>query len=210
MLVQLFGERIDILQNFEAIDENEVVDLIGMNPIKVDISAGQIKNFRAFIYYKLNFVPAKKPNKILLIERLPSDDSYLKDTERRGAGATRRSIKNHEELEQTIRSMVASSYEFHNLTLENMSLEEQLTYFDSAAVVIGQHGAGLANMLWMQEKTAVVEFGFKSKKHFQKIGSALNIEHFVFDYNERHLEINCKEIKKWLLENQVTNRYFNA
>ena len=210
MLVELFGEHIEILQNFDAIDENEVVDLMGMNPIKVDVSTGHIKNFRAFIYSKLNFVPTTKPNKILLIERLPSDEYYLQDTERRGAGATRRSIKNHRELEQTIRSIVGPNHEFHNLTLENMSLEEQLTYFDSAAMVIGQHGAGLANMLWMQEKSAVVEFGFKSKKHFQKIGSALNIEHFVFDYNARHLEINCEEIKKWLVENQVTNRYFNA
>lgn len=210
VLVELFGERIEILQNFDGVDENEVVDLMGMNPVKVNVSAGQIKNFKSFIYHKLNFVPTTKPNKILLIERLPSDEYYLQDTERRGAGATRRSIKNHRELEQTIRSIVGPNHEFHNLTLENMSLEAQIKYFDSAVVVIGQHGAGLANMLWMKEKSVVVEFGFKSKKHFEKIGSEIGIEHFLFDYSARHLEINCKEIKKWLLENHATNRYFNA
>ena len=67
--------------------------------------------------------------------------------------------------------MVDLKFEFYNLKLENIPFKEQIEYFDSATLVIAQHGAGLANLLWMQEKTVVVEFGFKAKKHFEKIST---------------------------------------
>ncbi len=209
VLPHFFGKRVQVLQDFNSLPkEQQVVDLVGMNPIKVDVLTSDFKSFRESMFGKINFVPTKKPKKILLIERLPSDEFYLRDSKRRGAGATRRSIKNHAELKETIRALVDSKFEFYNVQLENMPFEQQIEYFDSAAVVIAQHGAGLANMIWMQEKSNVVEFGFKSKKHFEKIGSALNIHHFAFDYNERHLEINCTEFSKWLIENKLTRHYF--
>ena len=209
VLLKLFGGRVKIHADFDTISEKKIVNLVGMNPMYTTIGPRDYRRFKKVIYKKLEFKSVKKPNKIILIERLPPSDFYLNDATKKGSGSSRRSIKNHEELERTIKSRVAPGFEFHNLKLENISFEEQIAYFDSAAVVIAQHGAGLVNMLWLPKNSIVVEFGFKSKVHFSKMAAVLKQQHFLFDNNDRHIEVNCAELSTWLIENKATRPFFN-
>ena len=38
------------------------------------------------------------------------------------------------------------------------SLRDQMALFSQADIIIGPHGAGLANMMWCQDGTSVIEF----------------------------------------------------
>jgi hypothetical protein len=60
------------------------------------------------------------------------------------SGADRRSIVNFEEMETALRAIFGGDH-VRVLVLEEMSIFEQFWAFQNARVVIGQHGAGLAN-----------------------------------------------------------------
>jgi len=168
----LFKDRICI-QTSAATVSKTTIDLIGMNPNCVAIDRFQFSGLKTLICKNLDITPAKKPNKILLIERIAPDDYYLKDAVKKGAGSSRRSIINHEELARTLRLAAKGTYEFHNIKLETMSFADQIKLFDAAAVVIGQHGAGLSNILWMPKKSVVVEFGYRALDHFKKLSASM-------------------------------------
>ena len=73
-------------------------------------------------------------------------------------GAQRRSIKNHSQLAAVLERRYGSA--FQSVQLENMKLGEQIELFRQAVLVIGQHGAGLNNVVWMKnEGGAVIELG---------------------------------------------------
>lgn len=207
ILTELFKNRIRIQPNFDEFYGGKRVNLIGINPKVINIKHFRINTLKKIIYTRFNIDPIKKPNKILLIERLSPDPYYLNDTKVIGGGSLRRSIKNHEHLKQSIMSNVSPNYEFHNLKLENMSFEDQIRYFNSAVMVIAQHGAGLANILWMPKKSIVIEFGHNSKDHFKKISLAMKHHYFLFDNIETHIEINCLEFLNWLFHNRVTQNF---
>ncbi|MEL6721175.1 MAG: glycosyltransferase family 61 protein, partial [Bacteroidota bacterium] len=115
---------------------------------------------------------------------------------------------NHECLKSFMETKVNPNYEFHNLQLEKMSLEDQIRYFDSACVVIAQHGAGLANILWMRKKSIVIELGYQSKIYFQNLSSILKHNYILFDYDEKHIEVDCTALHSKLLANDLTRPYF--
>ena len=207
-LLKLFDNRVRIQSNFDVLPEEKKVNLIGMNPKTINIHYFQLQNLKELICANLNIVSTDKPNKILLIERLPPNPYYLNSANIKGAGSSRRAIKNHKELEKSIKSKVSPNYEFHNLKLEHMSLEDQIKYFDSAVAVIAQHGAGLANILWMPKNSIVIEFGYNSRAHFKKISASMQHDYFSFENNESHIEINCLEFSNWLSENKITRDIF--
>ena len=71
---------------------------------------------------------------------------YLK----RAKGA--RAIKNNEEVERFL-----SANGFRIILAEALSVEEQIKTFYNASIVVGAHGAGLANILFCKAKTKIVE-----------------------------------------------------
>lgn len=208
VFLNLFAGRVRISPHFDELPKGEVVDLIGMNPKEINIHRFQFRNLEEVICANLNINSTGKKNKILLIERAPPVSYYLNDAEKKGAGTSRRSIKNQEELKKYISSIIASNYEFHNLILEEASFEDQVKYFSSAVIVIAQHGAGLANILWMPEESIVIEFGFNSRDHFKRLSSSMKHHHFSFDYDEAHIEVNCSALHRWLLANEITRGFF--
>ena len=69
----------------------------------------------------------------------------------------RRRVKNEKEILD-----VLNKYGFKSILPEYMSLQEQISVFNSAKIVIGPHGAGLANLVFCQSGTKVIEL-FASK-----------------------------------------------
>jgi hypothetical protein len=64
----------------------------------------------------------------------------------------RRRVKNEQEILD-----VLNKYGFKSIMLENMTLQEQIEVFHSAKIVIGAHGAGLANLVFSEPGTKVIE-----------------------------------------------------
>jgi hypothetical protein len=92
---------------------------------------------------------------VVLIDRGPPDPFFLsRNAEISGSGATRRSIPNmHELANQLLRLPINLRVE----RLEGRSLSFQIALFRRADVVVAQHGAALANMLWATPATGFVE-----------------------------------------------------
>lgn len=63
-------------------------------------------------------------------------------------GVTRRSLENHQGLREALAVHYGDA--FQNVILEGRSLKDQFELFRGARLVIGQHGAGLANCLWLE------------------------------------------------------------
>ena len=103
---------------------------------------------------RLNAVFAPGATRILLIDR--GSNSYYSEpqAENAGSGAERRSIGNFHAMHRTLQSTVGNSLA---VVLENTSLSEQIALFSTADVVIAQHGAALANVVWCKPGTRVME-----------------------------------------------------
>ncbi len=63
-----------------------------------------------------------------------------------------RSINNESELVTYL-----STFDFHSVSLENLSVSEQAELFNSANIVIGAHGAGMSNIAFCESNTTVIE-----------------------------------------------------
>jgi Glycosyltransferase 61 len=93
--------------------------------------------------------------RILLIQRgsslafYHSEQSVLK-----GSGRDRRSIANHEELHQSLRRDHAGCL---NVLTENLTLARQFALFSLADIIVAQHGAALANIVWARPSATVIE-----------------------------------------------------
>ena len=70
---------------------------------------------------------------------------------------------------------------FETVSLEGMSPREQILLFQSAEFVIGAHGAGLANLLFCEPGTKVIEFmpSVEMRPFFWIISDSLDLHHAV-------------------------------
>ncbi|WP_048331129.1 glycosyltransferase family 61 protein [Bizionia psychrotolerans] len=73
------------------------------------------------------------------------------------------------------------------IALEELTFKEQMNLFRNAGIIIGTHGAGLANLVF-SENPLVIEL-FPSNRYnrdafyFHQITSALGIQHVILEYN---------------------------
>jgi hypothetical protein len=72
----------------------------------------------------------------------------------------RRKVSNEPELYPLLKS-----YGFEILHLEDLSFREQVTQLHSANIIMGGHGAGLVNMMWMHPQSQVMELRRKDDHH---------------------------------------------
>jgi hypothetical protein len=93
--------------------------------------------------------------RILLIQRGPSLEFYKSDeAEAKGSGQDRRSILNHDALYHSIK---AAHVGCRNVFAEQLTLSQQFALFSSADIILAQHGAALANIIWARPGATVVE-----------------------------------------------------
>jgi hypothetical protein len=91
---------------------------------------------------------------MLVVDRAPPDPFYDSSlSENPGAGAARRSVPNMHE----IAAAIAQHGETLVIRLEECDLFEQIALFSRAWRVVGQHGAGLAHMLWAPPGAVLIE-----------------------------------------------------
>lgn len=97
------------------------------------------------------------------------------------ANASKRRMVNEEEVAD-----VLASRGFETVAPEELSLLDQIELFAEASVVIGQHGAGLTNLLYVPAKTTVIEI-FSSPDaappHYSSAADLLDL-----DYQALHMD----------------------
>ena len=194
-IVELFSNRVEIAKDDQGVQGLEALPLTGMNPQFVHLDFLHIRKFKNHVRDVFKLDANSDRNQVLLIERMPPNSYFVNDAVKKGAGASRRSIPNHRELADAISSIVQPPHEFLNLRLEEISFEEQIRHFDRAAVVIGQHGAGLANCIWMRPESNVVELSHKpSLKHFRVVSQVMKHNYILQKTSGPHEAINVDEL----------------
>ena len=90
-----------------------------------------------------------------------------------------RTIENNAELASQVERLChAEGVEFLNVHNEDMTFPEQLRMYRRAKYVIGQHGAGLTNIIWMQRATHCFEIQCSSRlPFFRQIARAKRIRY---------------------------------
>jgi len=74
--------------------------------------------------------------------------------------APMRRIANEAHLKQ-----ILDRYGFESVVLEDLPFAQQVALIGSASCIVGLHGAGLTNMLWMKEGCSVAELRFRGDSH---------------------------------------------
>ncbi len=204
-LLIFFSDRIKITT---VSKEDKKNILFGMNPTALRVLNFNFHRLVKTAFHNFKTLQNAIRKKVLLIERVAPDPYYLMNANNKGSGTSRRSIVNHQELKNMIQSEISAQYEFHNLVLEELTLEDQVQYFGSAALIIGQHGAGLANIVWMKNGSMVIEFGFNSNNHFQKISRSKKHKHYTYkNHREKHITIDIDDFRIWLTSNQQLKKF---
>ncbi len=111
---------------------------------------------------------------ILLIDRGKSPDFYQSEaSEVKTSANMRRTVPNMREVKEALASR---GFAARLVELETASLQEQVTLFAATRIVVAQHGAALANMLWMAPGAAIIEINpmdpsSKFYDHFRHLAS---------------------------------------
>jgi hypothetical protein len=146
---------------------------------------------------------------ILLIER--ATDSYYstacKDRSEiyKSSGSERRSLSNHQLLVSTLSGKHGSR--FCNIVLERSSVYYQYHMFRHAKVVIAQHGAALANILFMMKTSTgskdingsgtVVEINppwSRESEHFKNLAHACGVPHASVIQTADHSNVDIDQV----------------
>lgn len=204
--------KISKLNNLISFKRYPEIALKGFNPLnhcyiekynRISDARKSLDSFREYLLNRFNIVD-KKEDQIVLIER-GKGDGYR--------GNTRRDIHNHPQLKDAVAKYCQiSGFKFSNVILENMTFRDQINLFNCSKVVIGQHGAGFANLVAADPANLIVVelAGENNPDHFH------NFCH-DFDFTYRRLKFSYhseNKLKKSLLVeiNEVLgilNEYFS-
>ena len=77
---------------------------------------------------------------------------------------------------------------FVPVKLENLSLKDQITFFNNANYITGLHGAGFANLIFCNKNTKVLEF--KSKTTSKVIENLAKTNELDYEFLEGSSEVS--------------------
>jgi hypothetical protein len=167
------------------------VKTLGFGPYKPKF----FKHINSYIKNTLNITESFY--KVILIERGKTKlKNNIKDT-----GFNRRHLDNHNKLKRALEKRFGPI--FKNVILENLTIDEQVSLFTNAKIVIGQHGAGLCNIVWMNTSNSlVIEFPPYIVNTFKNMCKVKDYKYFRIDPNPQTVVQLClrhmpkiKEIK---------------
>ena len=210
-LEDLFPGRTHILSDNTRPKKVKAAPLLGMNPRCVYLSPQELEDFSFNIKHNLGIDHNAPWNQILHIEPIHPHPFYVDNAKKKGAGATRRSILNHTELCTMIQKSVKDGYQFSNLQLENISFRQQVECFNKSKIVFAQHGAGLANCIWMKPNSIVVEFSNNvSLDHFRTISKLKKHKYYFYKTQGEHASIDTEYFMNWLLRHEELRCFFQT
>jgi hypothetical protein len=147
----------------------------------------------------------RSEKQITLLERRSSHQYYLTgSSDAYASGAEWRSIPNISDLGQNLKQFGAVQI----VDPASMSPAEQVKLLHSTDVLVGQHGAGLSNMLWMRPGTAVIEIQppllTPVDLIFSSLASAMELDHRTVKQDGDHAPVSPADVELALTEVQRT------
>lgn len=185
----------------------KTITLHGLNPLTKNVPSATIQHFRNTVLNNLDIQEGTK-KRVLFIERAAPHTFFSTEAERKESGSTRRSIVNSNDFYEMLRERLHADYELLKVQLEHIPFKEQVTLFHTSVGVVGQHGAGLVNMIWMPSGSFVIEIGHGERAHFEVLSGLSHVVYFRYDCNQRHAEINKSHFVSWLERNKGLQDYF--
>ena len=134
-----------------------------------------MNELREEVIKKSAIIKNKKLSKYILVSR---------------ASSLRRKLLNEKKLFNQIKK-----YGFIKVYFEKLSYEKQVELSKNCKIMIGYHGAGLTNSIFMRKNTHLIEIYNKYYKHehFKLFSMCQNIKYknFQCDYNNKNLDGVC-------------------
>jgi hypothetical protein len=205
----LFGNQVDLAPVGGGLGGAAPHVMFGMNPFLVAVTSREARAFAQHVRSVVGAGSSPARTKVLLIERLPPDGFFTAGAVKPGGGASRRCITNHEEIDRTLRSIVRPPFDVQTVQLERVPFEDQIRLFADAAAVIGQHGAGLANCLWMQPGSVVVELNHDpSKSHFETVSHLMGHTYVAHRTDGTHVSVDVDRLAGQLRRDESLSAVF--
>jgi hypothetical protein len=147
--------------------------------------------------------------RILLIERGPGLAFYGSErSEQKGSGQDRRSIANHDALYRSLRRSHANCL---NVMTETLSLARQIALFSLADVIIAQHGAALANIVWARPPATVIEIlpdtlapVVKDEDLFGNLSRCMGLRYRRVPQDHEHSDVDVGRVGKLVAESAAS------
>ena len=208
-ITELFGDQVVIDPG--TIDPGTPrMPLVGMNPLGVTIMPGILAQFRQFARDRFGVTGIPRPDLVVLVERISPAPYFTRAPGTGGSGALRRSILNHTEIQRAIERAVRPGLRFRNVQLETMTLAEQVEVLSRTALLIGQHGGGLANALWMQPGHAVAELCHGSPRHYARLSRLCRHRHVQHEIGADHAVIDASALMARLIAEPALRRFLGG
>lgn len=131
-------------------------------------------NFRGWKHYQKKYLPSWIGN-LYREEILPK----IQNTEPKNIYISRQNAKYRKIINEDELIKILKEYNFTIVNLDEMNVIEQIALFKNAQIVIGIHGAGLANLLFCSQNVRVLELfpQFYHDLSYRILCKALNIKH---------------------------------
>ncbi len=211
ILIDIIGNKTTILEQrehaelLESVTSEHVVQLSGFDHPKLysekivtEFSSRVIENIGDnSSSNKLNDVSNNKQEpRIIIIDRGAPHEFYLSEkSEKPDASKMRRSIPNMQEIFQAVKTKFPNA---HYAQMEHSPIKEQISLFESADVIIAQHGAALSNLIWCQPECLVIEIlplsKYLSPPFFKSIATIKNLPHKTIIQLMNHSKIKPSRI----------------
>jgi hypothetical protein len=147
--------------------------------------------------------------RIVFIQR-KADPEFNSGTFASSSGAYRRYIQNHREIKSALKLKYRRSTV--NIAMENMNIYDQYVTFRSANILIAQHGAALANMIFMNSLGEVIgttsgelrnsfahvieispPYG-RASKYFRNMAAHFNVSYSSIEQNETKGDVDVNVV----------------
>ena len=141
-------------------------------------------------------LPPRDP-RVLLIRRDEPEQFYsTAAAEIKTAGAQRRSISNHAEIRRAVERVVGPCLE---VDFERATLAEQIALLSWAKVIVAQHGAALANLIWSNPPAHVIEIvprpmqpRVERLQTFGRLAAGLGLTHEIVWQDDLHGPVDAE------------------
>ena len=124
---------------------------------------------------------------------------------RKSNGISRRSIPNLSDLHSKLSAIV----DVELVVLEDVNLKDQIELFSAVDIVVAQHGASLANLVWCKQSALVMEIIDPQLRapFYEALAHRLSLKYVSIPQANNHAEIDIDSVASIIL--QKCNEYTN-
>ena len=161
-----------------------------------DFPGLDIESVRRRMFYVFG-VGRESEKTVVVVDRADPHPFYDTEAKIRGSGNSKRSVPNMNEVFEEVKSVFDSAI---FVRLEGLAIPDQMELFRGASCVVMQHGAAMANLIWCEKGTSVVEIrSDHTVDYFKKMLGLAGLNHVRIKQEHDHACVSPKIVIKGLL-----------